>query len=180
MKNKQRTIEYQGEKQVNALKSLNSLKPKEVKPKEIKPVKYSNYFVEGLAEIQKNNPPIDFNNLTFNFKDPKHAPISFIKFKGPNRIFKTIHDGDIFVKDVEKEQEKFKSDIGEIKKGNPMRKSPEQIQAISNIENLCKSREEFHEVFNDFGRNMSEKIYKSKYGKGLKILTPKKCFKDYQ
>ena len=95
------------------------LKLKEVKPKETKPVEYSNYFLERLAEIQKNNPPIDFNNLIYSVKGPKHAPASFINFIGPNRIFKSIHDGDISVKDVEKEQQIFKSDIGEIRKGNP-------------------------------------------------------------
>ena len=62
-----KTIEDQGKKQDNTLKSL---KPKKVKPKETKPAEYSNYFINGLAEIRKNNAPIDFNNLTYVFKGP--------------------------------------------------------------------------------------------------------------
>ena len=44
-------IEDQGKKQVNPLKSLESLKPKEVKPEETKPIRYDNYFLNGMAEI---------------------------------------------------------------------------------------------------------------------------------
>ena len=67
-----------------------------------------------MAEIRKNNQPIDFNGLTYNFKGPEHAPINFIMFKGgPNHIFKSIYDGDVALEDVEKEQIKFKS--GKIK-----------------------------------------------------------------
>ena len=43
------TIEDQGKKQVNSLKSLESLKPKELKPREAKPIKYDDYFLKGLA-----------------------------------------------------------------------------------------------------------------------------------
>ena len=111
------------------------MKPKELKPKEAKPIKYNDYFIKGLDEIQKNKQPIDFNDLQYNFKGPGHAPINFIKFKGPNHIFKSIHDGDIALEDVEKEQIKVKSDLGLIKQGPWRYKSPEQIQAIRNIEN---------------------------------------------
>ena len=77
-----KTIEDQGEKQVNALKYLESLKPKKLK--EAKPIEYcdyGDYFLKGLAEIRKNKQPIDLLDLTYNFKDPKIAPISFIKVK---------------------------------------------------------------------------------------------------
>ena len=97
-----KTIEDQGKKQVNAYKSLESLKPKELKPKEAKPIEYNDYLIKGLAEIPKNNQPIDFNDLTYNFKGSGDTPINFIKFKGPNHIFKSIHDGDIALEDVEK------------------------------------------------------------------------------
>ena len=42
-----KAIEDQGQKQIDALEAP---KPKEIKPK---PVEYDNYFLEGLAEIQK-------------------------------------------------------------------------------------------------------------------------------
>ena len=77
------------------------------------------------------------------------------------------------LKDVEKEQKEFETDIGQIKTGNPRRKLPEQTQAIRNIENLYKSRKEVLKLFNDYGRNMSDNVYKSKHGKELKIPTLK-------
>ena len=71
-------------------------------------------FYNGSAEIRKNKEPIDFLNLSYNFKGPKIVPISFIKFKGPNNIFKSIYNGDIALEDVEKEQTKLKSDLKHI------------------------------------------------------------------
>ena len=89
-------IEDQGKKQIDALADL---KPKEIKPRETKPNKYSNYFLDQLAEI-RNSSKIDFNNLKYTFKDRNNAPIGFIEFKGPLHIFESIHDGDINLEDV--------------------------------------------------------------------------------
>ena len=36
------------------------------------------------------------------------------------------------------------------------------------------------QLFNDYPKNMSKNIYKSKQGTGLKILPLSKCFKYYQ
>ena len=127
-----------------------------------------------MAEIRKNNKPSDFYNLTYNFKDPKHAPTNFIRFKGPNSIFKGIDNDDIVSEDVKEEQKELKSDLSYIKQENPKNRSPDQAKTINNIENLCKSREEVLKLFNNHGKNMSKKIYKSKHGAGLKIITPKK------
>ena len=149
------------------------MKPKKLKPKKAKPTEYNDYFLKELTEIRKNNQAIDFNDLTYNFKCPEHAPINFSRFKGPNHIFKSIHDGDIVLEDAEKEQITFKSDIGQINHRNPKHKSPEQTQTIRNIKNIYNSREEVAEMFNDYAKNMSRNIYESKKGTGLKILTPK-------
>ena len=114
-----KTIEDQGKKQVDALKSL---KPKEIKPKETKSVEYGDYFPNGLAET-KNSPKIDFNNLKYTFKDPNNNPIDFIGFKGPLHIFKSIYNGNITFEDVEKDQIKVKSCLGHIRQGNPKNRS---------------------------------------------------------
>ena len=66
-----------------------------------------------MLKYKKSNQTIDFNDLTY--QGPEHAPINFIKFKGPNHIFTSIHDGDIALEDVKKEQTKLKSDLGHIK-----------------------------------------------------------------
>ena len=80
-----KTIEDQGKKQADA---LSDLKPKEIKPRETKPNKYGDYFIDGLAKIRESYKSIDFNDLTYNFKDSKVAPVGFIKFKSPFHIFK--------------------------------------------------------------------------------------------
>ena len=126
-----------------------------------------------LPKIQESIEPIDFNDLTYKFKGSENAPINFIKFKGSNHIFKSIHDGDIALEDVEKKQIKLKSDLSHIKQGPWKYKSPEQTQTIRNIENLYNSREELVKMFNDHAKNMSRNIYEPKQGKGNTILTPK-------
>ena len=60
-----KTIEDQGKKQIDALANL---KPKEIRPRETKPNKYSDYFIDKMAEI-RNSHKIDFNNLKYTFKD---------------------------------------------------------------------------------------------------------------
>ena len=111
-----KTIEDQGKKQTDVLAYL---KPKEIKPRETKPNKYGDYFIDGSAKIRESYKPIDFNDLTYHFKDLKIPPVRFIKFKGPLYIFKSIHNGDILLEDIEKEQIKLKRDLG--KAGRPKR-----------------------------------------------------------
>ena len=60
-----KTIEDQGKKEIGALANL---KPKEIKPRETKSNKYSDYFLDKMAEI-RNSSEIDFNNLKYTFKD---------------------------------------------------------------------------------------------------------------
>ena len=95
-----KTIENQGKK----IDALADLKPKEIKPRETKPNKYGDYFIDGLAKIRESYKPIDFNDLTYNFKDLRIPSVGFIKFKGLLHIFKSIHNGDIPLEDIEKEQ----------------------------------------------------------------------------
>ena len=116
-----KTIEDQGKNK------LAGLKPKEIKPRETKPSKYGDYFIDGLAKIQESYKPIDLTyDLTYNFKDLRIPPVGFIKFKGPLHIFKSIHNGDTPLEDIEKEQIEHKRDLGHIKQGDLRDKSEEQ------------------------------------------------------
>ena len=127
-----KTTEDQGKKQVDALADL---KPKETKQRETKPKKYCDYFIDKIAEI-RNSHKIDFNNLKYTFKDRNNAPIDFIGFKGQLHTFKIIHDGDITLEDVEKDQIKLKSDLGHIRQGNPKNRSEEENNVINSVTNL--------------------------------------------
>ena len=64
-----KAIEDQGEKQIDALKYLKSFKSKEVKSEETKPIDYDDYHIKKIAEIRDQQKKIDFNNLTYIFKE---------------------------------------------------------------------------------------------------------------
>ena len=76
--------------------------------------------------------------------------------------FKSIHNCNIPLEDVEKEQIELKRDLGRINQGDPKNKSEQQKKTIDNIENLYNSRKEVFQMFNDYVRNMSRNIYDSK------------------
>ena len=122
-----------------------------------------------------------FNDLTYSFNDLRIHSVGFIEFKGPLHIFESIHNGDIPLEDIEKEQTEIKTDSGPIKQGDPSDKSEEQKKTIDAIKNLYNSRQEVVKMFNDYARNMSRNIHDSKQeGTGLKMLTLNKCFKGCQ
>ena len=88
-------------------------------------------------------------------------------------FLKAYINGDITLEDAEKDQIKFKSDLGHIRQGNPKNRSEEQNNVINNVTNLYESREKVIQMFNNYAKDMSRNIYESKQGTGLKILTPK-------
>ena len=120
-----------------------------------------------------NSHKIDFNNLKYIFKDRNNAPIDFIGFKGPLHFFKSIHDGEITSEDSEKDQIKLKSHLGHIRQGNPKNRSEKQNNVINNVINLYESREKVIQMFNNYAKDKSRNICKSKQGIGLKILRSK-------
>ena len=150
---------------------MNFLKPKKTK------AIYDNYYIDKTAEIRKNNEKIDFNNLTYFFKG-NSAPINFIGFKGPLHIFKSIYSGSIALQNVEKEQKSLKAKLNEISMGNPRNRSREQDNVVNNVTNHYKSRQNVVQMFHDYPREKSRRIYESKQGgTGLKMLTPNEMFK---
>ena len=136
-----------------------ALKPKEIKPRETKQNEYSDYFLNGLAKIRESFESVNFYDLTYNFKDSKSLSASFIEFKGPNNIFKNMHNRNIALEDVVKEQIKLRSDLGPIKQENPKNKSPEQTKTKNNTENLYNTRKKVVQIFNDNAKNISRNSY---------------------
>ena len=82
-------------------------------------------------------------------------------------------NGKISRTDVKNNQEKSKSYLGEIKKGNNKRKLKEQKDVLYDIETLYKARNEAIKFYDDYSLIMSEAKIKATKGKGFKILTPK-------
>ena len=112
---------------------------------------------------------IDYSKLIY-FETSSITPINFIKFKGPFSISKEIRDSDKTLQEIEEDQKKLKSSLGEITSGNPKHKEVYQLDTIESA-NI--------DLSNDNSRIKSEVNYKPKQneteqgGTGLKILTPK-------
>ena len=53
-------------------------------------------------------------------------------------IFKSIHNGDISLQDIETEQIKFKRDLVHLKQGNPKTRSEKQEKTINTTTNLVQ------------------------------------------
>ena len=160
LKNKRKQLKIKEKKQIDALKSLEFLKPKEVKSEEKKPIDCDDYFINRMTKIRYQSKKIDLNNLTYIFKG-KTAPKNFIGFKGPQ----SIYSGDIALEDVEKDKKKLKAELGCIKQGDPKDKSKEQSKVINNVISLYESREKVVQMFNNYPKENSRRIYESRQGK---------------
>ena len=63
------------------------------------------------------------------------------RYQNPLDLFIYLTDGNINLKEVLKDQIKFKSDLGEIKKGNSNSKSKDEISVIQNFKKCFDLRE---------------------------------------
>ena len=139
-----------------------------------------------MDELRKISGEINYNKIIYHFTTPGIAPINFIKFKGPFNTFKEIRDGNKTLQEIEEDQKKSKSSLGEITLGNPKHKREYQLDTIKNVESLYDSRQKVIDLFNDNAKIRSEAIHKTKQDEkaqraaGLKILTPKQMLQRYQ
>ena len=119
-------------KQVEALKYLKlKEQKKEIEDKSdnkfsIQKENYDKLLDERADEIGNKSREI---NSIYYFTTPGIAPINFIKFKGPLNIFKKIRDGDKTLQEIEEDQKKFKSILGEITSGNKKKRKEKEIKS---------------------------------------------------
>ena len=71
-------------------------------------------------------------------------------------IINKIQNGEIDLANVKNNQEKFKTYLGEVKKGNKKHWSKEQKNTLYNIETLFKARNEAIKFYDDCSLMMSE------------------------
>ena len=90
--------------------------------------------------IQKRSDEINLKDLTYCFTCPNPAPINFIGFRGWLNIYNDIKNGNISIKTIEEDQNKFKPNLSEITTGNPKYRKKYQSGAITNIKNFYNSR----------------------------------------
>ena len=173
-----KTIEDQGQKQVDALKDL---KPKEqTKPIEDKSNNQSkatiifNDLINKRKKIMSElHDSVDYNNLKFEYVGPT-KDVSFYEYMDSKELFNAIKNNQIKFSEVKNKQNEFLNKLSNIKIG---KKTIEQKETINNLEKFYNSREEVINFFRDYIEMLSDANYDSKQnetkGKGLKILTPK-------
>ena len=98
---------------------------------------YDRLLDERVDEIRKMIRETDYNKLIYHFKTQGVTPINFIKFKG---LFSFFRDGDQTLEEIEEDQKKFKSSLGEIKSRNPKHKEGYQLDTTGSAKNLYDSR----------------------------------------
>ena len=160
-----------------------TLKPKELESTEDKSddnkkhLKYKGAFNafsnERIGEIYNISNKINFNNLTSLFRGSNTAPVNFVDFKGPMHIYNEIKNDNVSIETIEEDQKQFKSKLNEITAGNPKDKLKDQSDTIKKTKSLNNSREKVIKLYKDYAKIVSEAMYKTKQGTGLKILTAK-------
>ena len=177
-----KTIEDQGEKQGEALKGLEPkvIESESNNKQSISKDIYNKILEKRMDEILEMSRKINFNSLIYKFKTPSISSMNFIKFKGPMHTYNQLKNGNITLSQLEEDQGKFKSGLGQITSENLNHKEENQLNTIKNVKNLYDSRQKIIDLLNDYSKIRSEAIYKAKRDEtkrnGLKILTPKQLF----
>ena len=143
-----KTIEDQGEKQIKAVKDKDLSKSIEkakldsdddlaiLKQKEI----YNELTEEKKTEMKNLDNSVDREKLIYKYKG-NTSDADFSEYYGAIDLINKIKDGDFSLKQAINDQYELKSKLGEIKKGNPKRKSKTNLDVIKNVDNLYNSRQ---------------------------------------
>ena len=87
-----------------------------------------------MYEMQKMSGDIEFNQLTYYFKNQNLAPLNFIGFRGLLNIYEKIKNGNISIKEAKEYQKKFKSNLNKTTSGNPKYREIYQSNTLKILE----------------------------------------------
>ena len=175
-----KTIEDQGEKQIKAIQDQGQVKT-------LKKYTYNNegtllisnqkeifneFADERFEKIVDWDKKVNTDDLIYKYKG-NTADEKFDKFDNALNIVNKVKNGEISLVDVKNDQEKFRSSLAEIRKGNNKRRSKEQTNGLYNIEMPYKARNEAIKFNDDYSSIVSGAKTKATKWTGLKILTPK-------
>ena len=122
-------------------------------------------WMKGVKKlIQKNN--VNSDDLIYRYKG-NTPDLDFDEFDNAFDIIDKIQDGKINLSDVKNNQEKFKSYLGNIKKGNKKHRSKAQKNTLYNIEMLYKARKKAIKFCDGYSSMMSEAKDRETKGTGL-------------
>ena len=144
-----KTIEDQEEKQIKAIQDKDFSKSKEkakldsdddlaiLKQKEL----YNELSEEKKTEIKNLDNSVDRDNdkLIYKYKG-NTSDVDFSEYYGAIDLINKIKDGDVSLKQANNNQHDLKLKLGEVKKGNPKRKSRTNLNVIKNVDNLYKDK----------------------------------------
>ena len=155
----------------NWLNLMNLLKKILILTETIYHLKNKNTYIMNLlkkksSEFTNLEKKINSDNLIYKYKTKGISPKDFSNYQNPIELFKDLRDGNINPKEVLKDQSNFKSDLGEIKKGNPK----DQINLTQNIEKLFDLREKIIDFFRDYYFFLSKAKYKGKNMEGSQSI----------
>ena len=122
-----------------------------------------NLLEKSLLILEIN---INTEDLIYKCKTEKGRSKDSRDYKKLIGLCKNLTDCNVDLKEILKNQIKFKSDLDEIKKWNPNLKPEDQIIVIQNLEDFFDLREKNIVFLRDYIFFLSEVKYKTKYGKG--------------
>ena len=179
-----KTIENQGEKQVDALKNVNDQEKQLVnvndddyedkllhsKEQEI----FRNIYNKRLGKIEEGSNKIDDNNLIFTIISTGRT-IDFIKKDDPVTFLNKIKKGEITVEEARESQKDFDKYLKIVRKGN---KNLEQEKTLANLNMLFNGRNEAINFIDGYDlmilevKKMAAEEQTEQGGIGLKMLPP--------
>ena len=118
---------------------------------------------EKITDLDKK---VNSDDLIYRYKG-NTPDLNFDEFDNAFDIIDKIRDGKINLSDVKNNQEKFKSYLGEIKKGNKKHRLKVQKNTLYNIEMLQKARNEAIKFYDDYSSIMSETKYRATKRTGI-------------
>ena len=175
-----KTIEGHGEKQIKAIQDQGQVKTNKKYDYDAEDTLFiseqkrlfNELVDERLEKITDSDKNVNSDDLIYRYKG-NTADLKFNEFDNALDITDKIWNGKINLANVKNNQEKFKSYLEEIKKGNKKYRSKEQKNILYNIEMLYNARNEAIKLDDDYSLMMSDAKYRATEGTGRKILTPK-------
>ena len=95
---------------------------------------------EKKTEMKNLDNSVDREKLIYKYKG-NTSDADFSEYYGAIDLINKIKDGDFSLKQAINDQYELKSKLGEIKKGNPKKKSKTNLDVIKNVDNLYNSRQ---------------------------------------
>ena len=181
MKNKEKRIEDQGEKQVKAIqgKQIVNINKDDYKDKLLLSKEreiFKDIYNKKLDKIEELNNKIDYDDLNYVVLSTDIG-YKFSIEKDPISLLNAIKKGEMSLEEAKNRQKDYLYYLNIIRKGN---KNPIQRKTLSNIENHFNARKSAIKFIEDYGSMILEAKRLAKeeqQGEGLKILTPNQMLK---